>query len=700
VRNTPVFLRALAALALFLPVPARSDPSRELIVHRGPVPLGVSAAADDARLDARLEALALVRLRRLDEGLPIGAGRTAEPPGPFDLDPSRILLVAASDSAAATAARIALMTDPGVVWVEPNHVRGPAILPPGYPDDPFFTDTRQWGLRNLGPSGVLGGIAGADIHAPEAWASSVGGNNVRLAVADTGVDPQHPELQVALPGGGWRMELGINVTGEPTSAWADTFGHGTPVAGVMAARTHEGVHLDSLGMAGVCGGDGGGNIGCRLVPIKISPGRTGTASSFDISRAMLYAASVGARAMNISFAGGGPSRLERLAMYHAITHGCVVVAAAGNRGHQAGAQPAQYPAAYASDGLGIQVGASDPWDRRAGWSSFGPGLDLLAPGADIWSCLMTYPFPGNPPHPPYAAVSGTSFAAPFVTGTIGLLAARRPELADTDFQHILRESADDVGAPGVDAETGWGRLNAAAALAAVDSSLAIWHDEVPGAEFTSDGIDTLTVGEPGPGAMGRLMGPVVVERFAATATVTLPDSFAGPVRVWPRIGGTFTCRPAFQMPYWTPWAEVVAQDQRSFTLRGWLFRVIDGCSACGGESWLPLPPDQARFGFTVLGTVRRGAPPVGVGATPAVARLVVRPAVFRSLTTIFGPAGARITIVDVSGRVVRRAVLDGTMGALPWDGTDERGRQVRPGLYFVRCDRPAGSLLAKVVRLE
>jgi flagellar hook assembly protein FlgD len=67
---------------------------------------------------------------------------------------------------------------------------------------------------------------------------------------------------------------------------------------------------------------------------------------------------------------------------------------------------------------------------------------------------------------------------------------------------------------------------------------------------------------------------------------------------------------------------------------------------------------------------------------------------------IQGPPGGRITIVDASGRVVRRGVLDGTMGALPWDGTDERGRRVRSGLYFVRCDRPDGPLFVKVVRLE
>jgi subtilisin family serine protease len=694
------FRRALVTVTLLLAAaPAHADPARELIVHLARRPLGVSGVADDARFSARLGALALTPLRRLDEGLPPARMASAAGPSPFDLDPSRFVLVAARDSASAVAARAALMADPDVVWVEPNAAREPAILPPDFPSDPLFADTRQWGLMNLGPAGAHGGLLGADIGAPAAWALSVGANDVRLAVADTGVDPAHPELQAPVADGGLRMELGANVTGDPNPAWADSFGHGTPVAGVMAARTHEGAWFDSLGMAGVCGGDGQANAGCRLVPIKITPGRTGGASAFDIARAMLHATSVGARAMNLSFAGSGPSRLERLAMLHAITHGCVVVAAAGNRGARDGAQP-QYPAAYAADGLGIQVGASDPWDLRAGWSSFGPGLDLLAPGVDIWTCRMTYPLPGRPLLPPYFAAAGTSFAAPFVTGTVGLLAAARPDLMDTDFQRILRESADDVGAPGRDLETGWGRLNAAAALRAVDPSLGLWHDEVAGAAFTSAGFDTLIAGEPGPGALERVIGPVRVERVQVTATVTLPDSFRSPVRVWPRVGGTFTARGESRMPYWTPWAEVVAQEARSFTLRGYLFRVAEPCAACDGESWLPLPPDQARFGFTVLGPVDRQPITAAPGREPGAARLSAHPNPFRTATVVSGPAGSPVVIHDTAGRVMRRGVLDGTMGTLVWNGLDGHGRRVRPGLYFVRCDRPAGPLLAKVVHLE
>src|SRR4029077_4412110 len=123
-------------------------------------------------------------------------------------------------------------------------------------------------------------------------------------------------------------------------------------------------------------------------------------------------------------------------------------------------------------------GATDPRDDRAIFSSYGPGLDLLAPGVNIWTTFMTYPSARGAVYDGYVAGSGTSFATPFVTGTVGLLAALRPELCDTDFQQVLRESADDIGASGVDAETGWGRLDAARALASVAPAFGVWHDEV------------------------------------------------------------------------------------------------------------------------------------------------------------------------------------------------------------------------------
>jgi subtilisin family serine protease len=795
---------------------ARAEPARELVVALAPARPGSTAREAQAVLGTRIEALGLRFRESLASRLPsavaplpgrgaaLGLPAPGVETGPFALDPERIWLLEAPDSATAATALEALLADPGVEWAEPNRVRSLAALPldPPVPNDPLLRDGRQWGLRNLGPAAPWGGVAGADIRALEAWVLCSGSNDVLLAVADTGIDPAHPDLAATMPDGSPRIIHAVNLTGlEPADAIADSNYHGTGVAGVVAARTNDGPHFDSLGVAGVCGGDGRGNFGCHLVPIKISPRHSGSATSYAISAAALYATAVGARAMNLSYAGDGPSRLERLAMHWAIARGCVVVAAAGNSGYPGGPGP-MYPAAYAADGLGIQVGATDRFDHRTYWSSYGPDMDLMAPGLEIWTTYMTYPNAAGTVYPGYVAESGTSFAAPFVTGAVGLLAAARPELADVDFKHVLRESAHDIGAPGVDALTGWGRLDAAAALEAVGPDIGIWHDEVAGQSFRALGSDTLQVDEGGFGTLGHWSGRNPAELVEVTATVALPDSFLGPVRVWPRVGGTTTVRGGWRLPYFVPWAEVAEWTPpgttlpgaaRSFTLRGYIYQIADpDCPGCPDDGYTPLPPTQTRFGFTVLGRVDRpptvtllapapgrtlapgdtltarwtatdpdqvtsvgvdlvqtGRPPLALarvaagagtagvtipcGAWPgggvlrvtaydehgaqrdqawADAALQVRAAAcnggadaalrfapnpFRGALRISGPAGTRITIFDLSGRRRRTVLLDGG-GAFAWDGRDDSGRAVAPGLYFARAGND--TRLAKLVRIE
>jgi len=622
----------------------------------------------------RPETLAGLRvIAGLGDGLPRPA---AGPPSPFDCDPARTFLVA-SDDATADAARLAARDD--VAWAEPLRERTAAALPAGAPDDPLLRDTRQWGLWNAGPSGTYGGTPGADVNAIAAWRRGTGAESVRLAIADTGVDPGHPDLAAMLASGP-RLTDGIDLASSDPSTWADSTGHGTAVAGVMAAFTNDGPHFDSLGVAGVCGGDGHGNPGCRLVPIRIA--RVSTATSWTIARAILHATAAGARALNLSFAGGGPSTLEREALHHAITRGCVIVAAAGNGGD---ARP-MYPAAYAADGLCIAVGASDPHDRRAGFSSYGPWIDLVAPGVDVWTTFPTYPTANGTRLPGYVAASGTSFAAPFVTGAVGLLAAARPRLADTDFQQLLRATAVDVGAPGVDEETGHGRLDLAAALAAVGPGMVLWHDEVPATTIAFGDTGTLVVVEPGFGAMraGTWRRARIVE---VRASVTLPDSFADGARAWPRIAGTMAVRGGFRLPYVVPWCEVAGDGPRRFTLRGWLYRdESDGLAE--PDRWLPLPPDQARFGFTVLG-LRRARPRADAPSRPAAS-----PNPFRGGVRL-GGAGT-LTVRDVAGRQVRKLDPGASVSAW-WDGRDDAGRRLPAGLYFVH-DTQGGC--AKVLKLE
>ncbi len=694
-------LSTLLALLLLAPAGALADTARELVVMLAPVP-GDDARATAARASvaARLEALGLEVLASLGEGLPLAsdAARAARP-GASGLDPARVLRLAARDPAAADAALAALVDAPGIAWAERNQAREPAGAGV-FPDDPYLVEGRQWALENRGPVSGFGGIAGADIGARAAWTITTGSADVLLAVADTGIDPAHPEFVAWLPDGRPRLEPGLNVTLEPGGAVTDSFGHGTPVAGVMAARTNDGAHFDSLGIAGVCGGDGAANPGCRLLPIKIAPGHSGVSSSYEIARAMLFAAGCGARAMNLSFAGGVPSKVERLALQDALVSGCVVVAAAGNRGYAAPTAP-QYPAAFAADGLCIQVGSSDPSDRRSIFSSYGPGLDLLAPGEDIWTTFMTYPSAAGVLYNGYVVAAGTSFAAPHVTGVVGLLAAARPELMDTDFQHVLRESAHDLDPPGWDAPTAWGRLDAAAALRAVDPAVGVWHGEAAAATVTATGRGTLTLGDARAGE--RLRVWTGTEELEASATVTLPDSFLPPVRVWPRVGGTSTARGGFTLPYLTPWAEVASADDASFTLRGHLYHVPPDSGVANGD-YLPVPPGEARFGFTVMGRVDRppsvrvlsplpGAP-LRMGDTLEVAWQASDPDTVTGVTLALvaddgvetpiaalpgdargidfpapcaaaGPARLRVTAIDGHGRQADRTTLEVPVVLLP-----------------------------------
>src|SRR6185436_7575706 len=180
---------------------------------------------------------------------------------------------------------------------------------------------------------------------------------------------------------------------------------------------------------------------------------------------------------------------------------------------------AMYPAAYAADGLCIQVGASDPWDRRALFSSHGPGLDLVAPGVDIWTTFITYPSAAGADWGGYAVAAGTSLAAPFATGTIGLLCAARPGLIDTDLQHRLQMSADDLDPPGPDRWTGHGRLNAARALALVEPDQRIVHLDVHAESWRRVSSGILTLDETGVPILDHLARSALAQRWEVTARV-------------------------------------------------------------------------------------------------------------------------------------------------------------------------------------
>ena len=638
---------ALAVLAI-VPSALAGEPARELVVQLSGSALAtpgfaaVRPGALPAAVRTRFAALGVRATRALAEDRALAARALPEA---FAFHPERIVLVEAPDSALAQSALRALADDALVDWAEPNVTRRVALVGYGERDrdgrpvslehtepfgggarpaaatldtlanDPYLRDTRQYGLWNLGRRGIFSGVLRADVHALEAWNTTVGDNDLKLAVADTGIDPAMPELGGLMPDGSPRIVDAFNSTDEPGGSVRDTYGHGTPVAGVMAARTNNGApYSTSAGVAGVCGGNGADNAGCRIVPIKITFGNSGDANTFDIARGLLHAADAGARAVNLSFAGEAPSRLERLALTYALYQGCVPVCASGNSGFDDPTLPL-FPACYAFDGLAISVGATDSFDQRTSFSSYPFGLDVMAPGLNVYTTYMTYPSEAGVAIPSgYVPAAGTSFSAPFVTGAVGLLASVRSDLVDNDFQHVIRESADDIGSTGIDQQTAYGRLNLQKMLARVGPGVGVWHDEATADSFTVEGEGALTVGEKGPGTTGLHLGTHWSTRIAALATVAIPDSFLSVTSAWLRVAGTMAARGDFKMPYFTPSAHVLNVDATHATFRGYLYRVQDdSCDMCD-DRFVPLAPSNVRFAYTIMGLVDR--PPTVALTTP------------------------------------------------------------------------------------
>lgn len=259
-----------------------------------------------------------------------------------------------------------------------------------------------------------------------------------VAVLDTGADPTVPDLRDALD-----VEGARSFAPGSADALTDAEGHGTHVAGILAAGIGNGI-----GISGVAGG-------ATVLPVKIAD-RLGRASTSSLVRGINYAVARGARIINISFGGGGRSRLEQEAVDRATRAGALVVAAAGNSGERG--SPREYPGAYRHV---LAVGAVDASDQPLPISTRGPQVGIAAPGQDV---LSTSP-PGVASASGYAARTGTSMAAAMVSGVAARVWSARPTLRASQVTTLLALSARDVTSPGVDEATGAGVVDLSAALA-------------------------------------------------------------------------------------------------------------------------------------------------------------------------------------------------------------------------------------------
>ncbi len=314
-------------------------------------------------------------------------------------------------------------------------------------DPRFSTDKAdlpgQWGLRRIG---LCSGVGAATDCAT--WDATMG-DGIKVAVIDTGVDLQHPDLRDNLLPGRNFLEGG---SAEPT----DDFGHGTHVAGIIGAGAN------GMGVVGIA-------PKAKIIPIRVLGVDGG--NTLGLIQGLNYAVSSGARVINLSLGSAQTSAIEEGQMAKAIAANVVVVAAAGNEA--LGGNPLEYPAAIAGViSVAATRQASDDVDakfsERAPFSNYNPFVSVAAPGVDI---LSTIPrrfivTTGNPNDDgnAYAYASGTSMAAPIVTGVVALMLAANPGLKPAQIKQKLQGTATDLGDTGFDDFYGWGIVNVPTAV--------------------------------------------------------------------------------------------------------------------------------------------------------------------------------------------------------------------------------------------
>lgn len=379
------------------------------------------------------------------------------------------------------------------------------------PNDPLYI--HQWGLNNTGQDhyevyrylgagndvlSTVTGIADSDIDALEVYESAPPIlSSVVVAIVDTGVDPDHPDLDGAYwtnPGevadngldddhnGIVDDVVGCDIvggSGDPT----DEHGHGTHCAGIVASVAGNGI-----GVAGIC-------PGARIMAVKCWP-----LNLLTVAEGIIYAADNGADVINMSWGAAWETQTVRDALLYARSRGIVLIAAAGNDGDVRTNYPASYPEV-------ISVGATTSADQVASFSTLSDYIDVCAPGHSILSLRGAgtdmYGDKGEPEvsiiDDEYYLASGTSMASPYVVGVAAYLRAVSPGLSHDVIKGLIEASADDIvdpyglGAilPGWDMYSGHGRVNLLAAIGAGPPSVRAALTSPEGQSIVSGTIDIL-----------------------------------------------------------------------------------------------------------------------------------------------------------------------------------------------------------------
>lgn len=322
-----------------------------------------------------------------------------------------------------------------VEWIEPNYLYYPTAVP----DDRYY-NYHQWDYINM--------------NLEAAWDVEQGDRSVTVAVLDTGVIMDHPDLDDQLLAGadllGGKKSYPVSnyeiTDNDPTDETTLIEGgsHGTHVAGVIGAETD-----NYSGIAGI-------NWNVNILPVRVLTRKGGT--SWDIAEGIYYALDQGADVINLSLGGNYYSNLQKEAVETAVEKGVTIVAAAGNEGNSS----VYYPAAF--DDV-IAVGAVDKAGQKTAYSNYGPEVDIVAPGGgygeSIYSTWGYYEAGATTAS--YGGMIGTSMATPHISGVVALLKANGVEDREEIFSR-LTNTALDLGDPGRDDYYGYGLVDAYAAL--------------------------------------------------------------------------------------------------------------------------------------------------------------------------------------------------------------------------------------------
>ena len=349
-----------------------------------------------------------------------------------------------------------ILTNPNVEYAEPNYY----VTALAVPNDPDFS--KQYGLHNIGQTS---GTAGADIDAVNAWDLQTG-KDVIIAIIDTGVEYTHEDLIPnvwtnvnEIPGNG--IDDDNNGFIDDVYGWdfsnndsdpIDDMGHGTHVAGIIAANTNNGI-----GISGI-------NWRAKIMALKfIDAAGIGTTS--NAIKAINYAVAMGAKISNNSWGGGAFTQGLYDTLSAANDAGHLFIAASGNNSTNTDdpANEMHYPSSYDLPNV-ISVAATDEFDSLGTFSNYGPvSVDLAAPGRQILSLWLNNG---------YLSLDGTSMAAPFVAGAAGILLSTLPNLSINELRSALLDNVDLL--PGLNGLTvTGGRLNLFNALNSISANIIV-----------------------------------------------------------------------------------------------------------------------------------------------------------------------------------------------------------------------------------